>query len=274
MGMYVKRCMIFGLSVLVILSVVGCDRETDLQGAIAKATVETSELNSYRSVGNTTTNTGNETFKSSFEAEYAAPDRSHTLWIARDDGSWIETIAIGENGYMRSSTEPQWQICQSFTPGSEPLSPLPAATSSTDPISTHATITNCSFLNTSLEEQLEYLNYLGYTERLPEEEIDGVLCSHYYAKLDSDSYAAMLERREREEFGQITEMRSKYFERIYQRELDVELWVDGNDYIRQLKTEMRYPYIDCSTCDGTWSTQRFAITRYFDFNELICIEAP
>ena len=124
----------------------------------------------------------------------------------------------------------------------------------------------------SLENMLHPLNWLVDLERLQDEEIDGVPCSHYRAKFDSNSYADTMETRAQEEYGQTTEMISEYSELIRQWEMDIELWVDGDDYIRQLKTEGRFPD-NPSASTMQWGSLS-NIMRYFDFNEPICIEPP
>ena len=120
------------------------------------------------------------------------------------------------------------------------------------------------------DKQLELLNWLVELEKLPDEEIDGVSCSHYRGRLDQDSYVDMLRKRDEEAYEQIP---PEYLELMRQYDLFVELWIDGDDYIRQQRSEVRFPEPDSTTGDEKW-VSGVSTTRYFDFNEPIHIEPP
>ena len=122
-----KHPIIIVLVVLLMLTVVACDQGASLQDAIARAIAKTSEVQSYRSAGNSTSHTDGVTTVSSYELECAAPDRYHsvsTLIVddagnvtttttvdhgnltcissATTSGGWFETIVVGDKGYVRS----------------------------------------------------------------------------------------------------------------------------------------------------------------------------
>lgn len=260
------------LTVLLIMPFTACDQQADLQDAIARAIARTSEVQSYRTTSNSTTHADGITQVSSYELEYAAPDRWHLLETVIVDGGenvtttissnggnvtvtagggWFETIVVGDKGYVRNSREP-WQVCKVYN------SPLPRPAPSTG---------TCFVSIQTLENKLELLNYLVELEVLPDEEIGGIECSHYRGKIDQDSYVDMLMERDEEAYGQIS---PDDLEWMLQREIVVELWIDGDDYIRQQRTEARFPDPNIKE---KWVSS-FGITRYFDFNEPILIETP
>jgi hypothetical protein len=243
---------------LLMLTFTYCDRQESLQDAIARAITQTSQVQSYRIMSNSTLHTDDFTQVSSSELEYAASDRYHlfetvnveggnaTTTTMLDGGSvtvttsggcvWREIIVVGNKGYLRSSNEPQWRICEAFT-------------------------------SQTLENKLEISDYLVGLEVLPGEEIGGIGCSHYSGEVDQDSYVDMLMERSNETNGQIP---PDIREWMLQREIIVELWIDGDEYIRQQRTEYRFPDLNVKE---KW-VSGFSITRYFDFNEPICIEPP
>jgi len=278
-----KHPIIIGLVVLLMLTVVACDQGASLRDAIARAIAKTSEAHSYRSAGNVTTYTDSVTTVSSYEWECAAPDRYHSVSTtvvddagnvtttttvdhgnftcissAPTSGGWFETIVVGDKGYVRSQREPQWRVCEVYTPDSQPP---PGPTPGTG---------TCQVSIQTSDKQLELLNYLVELEKLPDEEIDGVNCSHYRGRVDQDSVVDMLRKRDEEAYGQIP---PEYLEMMRRQEIVIELWIDGDDYIRQQRSEFRFPEPDSTTGDEKWVTG-FSTTRYFDFNEPISIEPP
>ncbi len=254
-----KHSIIIGLVVLLMLTVVACDQGASLRDAIARAIAKTSEVQSYRSAGNVTTYTDGVTTVSSYELECAAPDRYHSVsTVIVDDAGNVtttnaETIVVGDKGYVRSQREPRWRVCEVYTPDSQPP---PGPTPGTG---------TCQVSIQTSDKQLELLNYLVELEKLPDEEISGANCSHYRGRVDQDSYLDMLRKTDEEDYAQIP---PEYLELMRQQEIVIELWIDGDDYIRQQRSEFRFP-----TSEETWVTG-FSTTRYFDFNEPIFIEPP
>jgi hypothetical protein len=140
-----------------------------LQDAVEIAVTRTREAQSWRAAGNTTyADATGVTLESSFESEYAAPDRSHSRLIR--NGDWHETIVMGDDAYLRSSDEPGW--CQSPC----------------EYDGRHVEVVPGSFWI-----ELELLDLLVDLERLPDEQVGGQVWSHYRGKLDQDSYWDMLE---------------------------------------------------------------------------------
>lgn len=254
-----KHLVIIGLAVLLILSVAACDQESSLQDVIAKAITKTSQASSYRSAGNSTSHTDSVTDVFSHESEYAAPDRYHSLEtsIVGDAGNVTtktrETIVFGDKAYLQSLDEPhQWHVCEVYTSDMRPTrEPKPGTT--------------CFVATQTLDKQLELLNWLVDLEKLPDEEIGGVNCSHYRGRVDQDSYLDMQTKRYPEVYAEIP---PESLELMRQLELFAEFWIDGDDYIRQQRTEGRFRPSQEEW--GTW----FSTTRYFDFNEPISIEPP
>ena len=254
-----KRCIIVGIVVLMMLAVVACDQGSSLQDVIARAITKTSEASSYRSAGNSTAHTDSVTDVFSHESEYAAPDRYHSLetYIAGDAGNVTtttrETIVFGDKAYLQSLDEPhQWHVCEVYTSYMWPeREPKPGTT--------------CFLAVNTLERDLERFNYLVKLEKLPDEEIGGVNCSHYRGSVDYDAWLDMRIKRCPECYEGIP---PESLEQMRQQELSTEFWIDGDDYIRQHRTEGRF-----RNSDEKWITG-FGVTRYFDFNEPIYIEPP
>ncbi len=260
------------LTVLLILPFVACDEQASLQDVVDRAIARTSEVQSYRTTSNSTTHADGITSVSSYESEYAASDHYHGFATVIVDGGnvttvtssngatvtvtatsgWTETIVAGDKGYLRSSNESQWRICEVYN--SRLTQPTPGTGT-------------CSISIQTLDNKFELFNYLVELEVLPDEEIDGVNCSHYRGRVDQDSYVDMLRKRQEEEYRQIS---PDILEWMLQREIVVELWIDGDDYIRQQGTEFRFPDPNIKE---QW-VSGFVITQYFDFNEPIYIEPP
>jgi len=268
-----KLLLVIILAILMILPYLACNQQASLQDVVDRALTQTSQVQSYRSAENSTTYADNITYEGAYELECAAPDRYHSVETLNVNGSesvtttissnggnvtvtagggWFETIVVGDKGYLRSSNESQWRICEVYN--SRLTQPTPGTGACQVPIQT-------------LENKLELLNYLVELEKLPDEEIGGVNCSHYRGRVDQDSYVDMLRKRQEEEYRQIP---PENLELMLQREIVVELWVDGDDYIRQQGTEFRSPD---PISQEKWVTG-LSTTRYFDFNKPICIEPP
>jgi hypothetical protein len=269
---HVKLLLAIVLTVLLIMPFASCDQQTSLRDAIARAITQTSQVQSYRVIANTTTHTDGITTVSSYELEYAASDRYHVFTTVIVDGgnattvtssngasvtvtttgSWNEIIVVGDKGYLRSSNESQWRICEFLT--SRLTQPTPGTGT-------------CFVSIQTLGNKLKPFNYLVELEVLPDEEIGGIGCSHYRGEVDQDSYVEMLRGSDEEAYEQIT---PDNLEWMLQREIVVELWIDGADHIRQQRTEYRFPDPNIKE---KWVSS-FGITRYFDFNEPIGIEPP
>ena len=254
-----KRCTIVGIVVLMMLAVVACDQESSLQDAIDRAIAKTSEA-SYRSAKNSTTYKGSITYRDSSEVEYAAPDRYHSLEtsIVGDAENVTtmtrETIVFGDKAYWRSLDEPhQWHVCEVYTSDMRPeREPKPGTT--------------CFLGVQTLESKLERFNYyLVEREKLPDEEIDGVNCSHYRGRVDQDSWLDMQMKRYPEFYADIP---PEELELMRQLELSTEFWIDGDDHIRQHIIQFRF-----RPSQEEWGNG-FSITRYFDIGEPISIEPP
>ena len=282
-----KRSIIIGLVVLLTLSVVACVQGASLQDAVTRAISKTSEVQSYRATGNTTYFTNTEEFESSFVAEIAAPDQYRSKTVT--DGKWFESIVIGDNCYMRSWDEPQWRGCQSsasyqakpppypsITPHTTPtpipdLTPTPLPTPALSPV-----VSTVLVAHMSLEETLRPLSALVDIKVLPDDEIDGVNCSHYHGRIDQDSYVEIVKEEMRRAFEEVAEPQIdylNYLELLRQIETNVELWIDGDDYIRQIEKAVSFTYTGPDTDDEQFIAG-FEASRFYDFDQPIRIQSP
>lgn len=265
--------MIIGLILLLVVPLAACGQGSSLRDEVTRAIQKTSEVTSYREEANSTLYSQGITYVTSSVLECAAPDRYHSVSTtvvddagnvtttttvdygnftcissATTSGGWFETIVVGDKGYVRSQREPQWRVCEVYTPDSQPP---PGPTPGTG---------TCQVSIQTSDKQLELLNYLIDLERFPDEEIGGLICRHYRGEIDQDAYVDLVRKRNHD-------IPPENLELLRRREMDIELWVDGDDHIRQ--------YILWGSFPGptAWAVG-FSITRYSDFNEPISIEPP
>jgi outer membrane biogenesis lipoprotein LolB len=244
--LHVKRCITIVAIIMLIVLLVSCARETSLQDAVSRAINTTAQAQSYRQTGNTIyyVDSVAETTESFFELEYVAPDRSH--FKLNSDGDWSEGIIIGDKSYVRSSDEPQWrQSPFQFDNNNKVKSVI-------------------SYI--SIADEFNVLKWLVDLEQLPVGEVDGVNYSHYRGRIDIASFVKEQESNVEGITLPLNEMR--------QWEIDVELWIDLDDYIRQMTTEARFLYFDESIAGDVPLVTQITTVRSFDFNEVIIIEQP
>jgi len=239
-----KRFTIGGLALLLVLSFVACDQAAtsqDTRDIVIIAVTKTSEVQSYRATVTTTDYADGKSFSSSVESEVAAPDR----YIVKSTigAGWAELIKIGEEKYVRDAESPQWKSCPTGT---------------------------CSVFYIPIETTLLPFRFLVDIQVLPDDDIDGINCSRYRGRVD---VASLVNELKSKTGGMTPPLETPPLEPMLQWEIDVELWIDGDDFIRRLKTELRMPYTDVSTGNERWSVRR-ADGRFSDFNEADFIEAP
>ena len=162
MGIYVKRCVIIGLIVLLILPIVACDQEAGLRNAVARAITKTSEVQSYRSSGNTTTYTdeGILVSSSSYEEECEAQDR-YRFRAVQDSIWWWEYIKVEDKSYCRYEESGQWEDC-----------------SEDDTV-------QIDYID--IEKQLLPFYWLVIDKMLAKENVNGIECSYYRGRVDMES---------------------------------------------------------------------------------------
>ena len=244
------------LILALVLGAIGCDQDASLRDAVARAIAKTSEAQSFRSTKIGIILIDNYVKSDSSELEYASPGYLHYLQTvtASFGGNvtcgWLEIIAIDGRGYIRGDDQPEWTETE-FTPPE--MSPPE--------------------MSRPLDAELERFRFLVDLDRLIDEKIRGVNCSHYRGKVDMDSYVEMLKKREEEQDGNISEEMLEAWEGMRRDELVADFWIDDEDYIRQWKTEGRLPVLDNDTGQEQWVTG-VGFTSYSDFNEPITIETP
>jgi hypothetical protein len=242
------------LSLAVVLA--ACDKEAMYQDTIAKAIATTVEARSFRATVNQIILLDSHVSSSSYEVEFVAPDRWHSLFTliadgggdvregvdqdteARCPGEWHEIIELGNTSYVREWNRPEWTAM----PGLAHVQ--------------------------TLGGQLARYKFLVDVEKLPDEEIRGVTCSHYRGRVDQEAYVDMM-KEEIEGYGEEdTPEYSQYLESTRGDERFVDLWIDENDYIRQIEVRSRFFGPLGNRLHG------FMIARYFDYNEDMDISAP
>lgn len=235
--MNVRKYLITGCIVFLIMPLVACAKGSDLREVTTKARVATSEARSYRMKGTTRYTSDGETLETVFEGEFAAPDRFRAK-MSPETRPWCEVIKIGDKEYVRTSDKAEWGGGKSD------------ATCVVLPIS----------------EVLEPLDSLVDLEQLPEEHVGGVDCFHYCGKVDLDSLV--------EKTGMGYQQTPESLEVMLRASMDIELWVGKDDYlIRQMITRGRFPELEPGVGEEKWATQN-TIMRFYDFNKPIAIEPP
>lgn len=135
-------------------------------------------------------------------------------------------------------------------------------------VTNQGTYQNTIFFNTPLPEMLHPLQFLVDIELLTPEEIDGVICSHYKGRIDQAQYVEMLIDNAKDALDRTVEDQielTEIYEGLREQQINIEIWLDENDYIKRLIREYHFPDTDAVAID---------ITNYYDFNEPISIEPP
>jgi hypothetical protein len=239
-----------------VVALAACDEEAMYQDSIAKAIATTAEARSFRATVYQITVADIYVHSWSSEEEFVAPDRWHLLYTvivdgggdvgvgvgddpeSRSPGEWSEIVTVGHTGYVRQSDRPEWTARPGLSVAQPP------------------------------EKQLERYKFLVDVGKLPDEEIRGVTCSHYRGRVDQDAYVDMMTE-EIEEYGdEDTPEHSQFLESTRGDEYLADLWIDENDYIRQIQRTARFLDPLGKRLDS------FMIARYFDYNEQITISAP
>jgi len=207
-------------------------------------TIETLEVQSYRTTWwGTSTNRG-KTTESYQEAAFATPDRYH--FKVTEDGAVSEFIAIDDTQYIKSSELSSKTI-------------------------TNFTRSTSHFL--TVKYSLDSLDLLLDPEALPPEEISGVECFHYRGAVDMErQWEEMKESLDPSQPGYEDRLEKMEFEleRMRQSTIDYEFWIGKEDLlIRQMKYSGQVPSED----EGQWDTSNTTVQLY-DINRPIAIEAP
>ncbi len=212
------------------------------RSVMAEAYAATEGLQSYRMSSTFVSFFEGETSEGTFEMEFVAPDRHRVKTTT--NGDWVEFIIIGDKQYIRDSD--------------------PSRTTSVG-------VSSSSIL--SKEDTLKIIDSLTDLEKLPDEKIEGVDCSHYRGRVDIDR---MVEEQmanldpAQPGYEEMLEAMEQALEQARQMKIEVELWIGKDNYlIRQMKHDMRMP----AENTGQWNTSS-SMVRYYDFNEPIEIEPP
>ena len=268
---FVKACIF--IAILLALLAPACGQKDGSHDTVVKAIDKTIEVNSFRSSTNKILIIDSYVQSYSATAEYSNWCSFHSYQITAENragnatampfdkdwylepGSptkWSEVIVIGSHGYYRSSEHPSWGLV----------------------------LVECMGGYSPLNQELYPSEFLINLERLQDEEIGGVNCKHYRGKVDYDAYVNMqIEETKKlqetpviliEGGGNVSWM--EWIEKTRQNEAVAEFWIDGEGYIRQLKTEKRF-LAEPTGAQDEWTTE-VTITRYSDFNQPITIEPP
>lgn len=267
---FVKVCIF--IAILLALLTPACGQKDGLRSEITNAIDKMSGVDHFRSTVNKITVTNGYIQSQSVTEEYSGRCTSHCYeitvenragnvttgpfgknWYLEPGASteWQEYILISGNGYWRSSTQPQWCL------------------SSVD----------CVVNSGPLNSEFHLYSFLGSIEELPAENIGNVSCRHYKGDVDYDSYIDnQIEKTKKlyetpiiltEGGGNISLI--DWMEMMRQNEAVAEFWIDGEGYIRQLKTEKR-SLVEPTGSKDEWT--EVTVIRYSDFNQPITIEPP
>ncbi len=199
-------------------------------------------LQSYRMTSSVTSTFGGKTTVSSYEMEYAAPNRYHMKKTSGEDLE--EMIIIGDEIYSQEPEELGTNVQKAIAISSSRSIP-------------------------SKENTLEILNSLIDLKELPDENIDGIACLRYWGRIDNESMV--------EEQKAKLDPASPHYDEILKSledqpkiEITVELWIGKDDHlIRQMKQDTQMPSKETGELDTASS-----VMKYYDFNEPITIELP
>jgi len=275
-----KVCLI--CSSVLVLSLTACYQGSGVRDTIIRAIDKTGAVQTYRSTTHKTTITNDYVQSYSSQYECGGWCTFHSSQVVTEtrignlsalpldeDGylfgdwyleagipiTWSESIVVDSLGRSRSSGHPTWGLV------------LVSCAMPADPESSGALYT-----------ALWRYRFLMNLEKMSDEDINGISCSHYRGNLDFDSYVD----EQIEEAGNNTMIWigegatgnitwQEHLEIMRRWEATVEFWIDEEDYIRQLKIEERLLTIKDS--GEEWTTE-IVVTRYSDFNESINIELP
>jgi hypothetical protein len=237
--MNAKKYLITACIVCLLMPLVACTSGPDLGATTTRARMSTLAAESWRVQGTSSYSADGETQETTWEGEFAAPDRWRVK-ITTEAGKWCEATRIGEQSYVRASHMPD----------------------------SGAAAGGAACVMGSMTEELEPLELLIDLERLPDEEIDNVQCLHYRGRMDMDALV------QREEASTGSQLPPELWELMRRGSMEVELWVGKDDYlIRQMKRLDHMPELEAGTAQEKWMRQS-TVLRFYDFNEPISIEPP
>lgn len=215
---------------------------------IAEAHAATMGLQSYRMIGSTTSTFEGTTLESTFEMEFAAPNRYYGRTTI--DGELYEFIVIGHKQYNREPDSSRLVISKIIVVvlGSPP----------------------------SKEETLELLSLLTDLEQLPDEKIEGIDCLHYRGRIDMDQVLEEQKAKvDRAQLGYQEMLRALKLQP--KMKIEIELWISKDDHlIRQMKRDMQIAVMEPvsgGVAQEKWDTVN-SMVKYYDFNKPIEIEPP
>jgi hypothetical protein len=237
--MNVEKCLITACIVSLMMPLAACTGGSELRAITARAITSTLDAESWREQGTASYSTDGETQETTWDGEFAAPDRWRVK-ITTETGKWCEATRIGEQSYVRALDMPD----SGAAAGGVACVILP------------------------ITELLEPLDLLIDLEQLPDEEIDNVQCLHYRGRVDMDAFV----EKEKAEMG--SQLPPELLELMRRGSMEVELWVGKDDYlIRQMKRLDHMPEWEAGTAEERWIRQS-TVMRLYDFNEPISIEPP
>lgn len=237
--MNAEKFLLAACVVCLIMPLVACASGPDLRAITTTASTCTEQAQSWRVQGAASYSSDGETQETTWDGEFAAPDRSRVK-ITTETGMWCEATRIGDQSYVRASHMPD----SGGAAGGGSCVMLP------------------------ITEVLEPLELLIDLEQLPDEDIDNVQCLHYRGRVDMDAFV------EKEKARMGPQLPPELLELMRRGSMGVELWVGKDDYlIRQMRLLDHMPEWGAGTPEERWMRQS-TVLRFYDFNEPISIEPP
>jgi len=240
---YIRRkvnCISIALIICLLALSLSCSSTSGEQEEVLAALQKTGEAESYRFSQVTSGYSYGDIQEYHSETEVASSDYYHSRVVG--NSSITEFVQAGNESYVRINDE-EWRECTEGT---------------------------CGCTVVMIPDSLSFLRYLEVEQMIEKETtVDGTECRYYRGEVDVDSWAT---DKEGASTGDAI-YETPYLDEIRHWQVNAQLWIDNNNYIRQIKTDVFYPYTDTITGEREWGSV-ISVATYSSFNEDILITKP